>query len=267
MRINPKVSERISLGLKKFHSILDSAKARDVTEADTVTIIKDMLSEVFGYDKYSEITSEYAIRGTYCDLAIKLNNKVSLLIEAKAIGIDLKENHVKQAIDYAANLGIDWVVLTNGAIWNVYHVIFSKPIEKELVISFNLLELKPRNQKDLELIYLLCKEGWMKSALSDFKSQQEALSRYSIGALLQSSNVIDVLRRELKRISPEIKIENDAIKDVLINEVIKREVLEGDKAIQAHKDINKASKNLLRKINSIEKNAESASKQSEPPTT
>ena len=70
MKINLKISERISLGLKKFHSILDSAKTRDVTEADTVTIIKDMLSEVFGYDKYSEITSEYAIRGTYCDLAI-----------------------------------------------------------------------------------------------------------------------------------------------------------------------------------------------------
>jgi len=254
MRINSKVTERISQNLKKFQSILESAKTRDVTEADTVTIIKDMLSDIFGYDKYSEITSEYAIRGTYCDLAIKLDGKVSLLIEAKAIGIELKENHVKQAIDYASNLGIDWVVLTNGIIWNVYHVIFSKPIEKELIVSFDAINLKPRQDKDIETIYLLCKEGWQKSVLSDYKTQQEALSRYTIGALLQSETLIDVLRRELRRISPEIKIEEQSIKDVLINEVIKREVLEGEKAVKALKDVNKAAKNLLRKINSQDKN-------------
>ena len=254
MKITTKVSDRISQNLKKFQPILESAKTRDVTEADTVTIIKDMLSDIFGYDKYSEITSEYAIRGTYCDLAIKLDNKVSLLIEAKAIGIELKENHVKQAIDYASNLGIDWVVLTNGIIWNVYHVIFSKPIEKELVISFDAINLKPRQDKDIETIYLLCKEGWQKSVLSEYKTQQEALSRYTIGALLQSETLIDVLRRELRRISPEIKIEEQSIKDVLINEVIKREVLEGEKAIKAMRDVNKASKNLLRKINSQDKN-------------
>ena len=247
MKISSKVSDRISTNLKKFQPILDSAKARDVTEADTVTIIKDMLSDVFGYDKYSEITSELAIRGTYCDLAVKLDGKISLLIEAKAIGIDLKDQHIKQAVDYAANLGIDWVVLTNGIIWNVYHVIFSKPIEKELVVSFDATQLKARLEKDLEVIYLLCKEGWQKSALTDFKSQQEALSRYTIGALLQSDSLLDVLKRELRRISPDIKIDEQSILDVLLNEVIKREVLEGDKAQKAQKDVAKAARTLLRK--------------------
>ena len=90
--------------------------------------------------------------------------------------------------------------------------------------------------------------------LSEYKTQQEALSRYTIGALLQSETLIDVLRRELRRISPEIKIEEQSIKDVLINEVIKREVLEGEKAIKAMRDVNKASKNLLRKINLQDKN-------------
>jgi predicted type IV restriction endonuclease len=256
MKISSKVSDRISTNLKKFQPILDSAKARDVTEADTVTIIKDMLSDVFGYDKYSEITSELAIRGTYCDLAVKLDGKISLLIEAKAIGIDLKDQHIKQAVDYAANLGIDWVVLTNGIIWNVYHVIFSKPIDKELVVSFDATQLKTRLEKDLEVIYLLCKEGWQKSALTDFKSQQEALSRYTIGALLQSDSLLDVLKRELRRISPDIKIDEQSILDVLLNEVIKREVLEGDKAQKAQKDVAKASKTLLRR-NAVSKNSES----------
>ena len=70
-----------------------------------------MLAAVFGYDKYSEVTSEFSIRGTYCDLATKLDGVVQTLIEVKAVGYDLKEAHTKQAIDYAANQGVDWVLL------------------------------------------------------------------------------------------------------------------------------------------------------------
>ncbi len=52
-------------------------------------IVTDMLAEVFGYDKFSEVTAEHAIRGTYCDLATKLDGTVQSLIEVKAIGLEL----------------------------------------------------------------------------------------------------------------------------------------------------------------------------------
>src|ERR1051325_6970212 len=97
--------ERLQVGLKIYIPILRSQRDRDVSEADTVTVVKDVLSDVFGYDKYAELTSEHAIRGTWCDLAVKLDNKLRLLIEVKAIGSDLSDKHVKQAIDYAANQG------------------------------------------------------------------------------------------------------------------------------------------------------------------
>ncbi len=64
------VIDRYLKTVPKFQRILQAARDRDINEADTVAIIKDMLAEVFGFDKYLEITSEYAIRGTYCDLAI-----------------------------------------------------------------------------------------------------------------------------------------------------------------------------------------------------
>jgi hypothetical protein len=167
-----RISERIVAGIKKYQPILAAAKARDVGEADTVTIIKDILSDVFGYDKYSEITSEFSIRGTYCDLAIKLDNKLATLIEAKAIGLELKEQHVKQAVDYAANQGIDWVLLTNGVTWRVYHLIFAKPIEQELVLEFDTTNLSSRSEKDIETLFLLCKEGWQKSAIGEYHTQR-----------------------------------------------------------------------------------------------
>src|SRR5678809_1348549 len=100
-----KVAERLVAGIKRFQPIVAAAKTRDVNESDTVIIVTDLLAELFGYDKYSEITSEHAIRGTFCDLAVRLDGAIRLLIEVKAIGLELKDAYVKQAVDYAANQG------------------------------------------------------------------------------------------------------------------------------------------------------------------
>src|SRR5690606_10912515 len=113
-------------------------------------------AEVFGYDKYAELTSEYSIRGTYCDLATKIDGTLQALIEVKAIGLDLKDAHVKQAVDYAANQGVDWVLLTNGVHWRVYHVVFAKPIDHELIVDIDFCALNHRAQSDIETLYLWC---------------------------------------------------------------------------------------------------------------
>lgn len=244
--IPKKVSERLVAGIKRYQPILVSAKARDVGEADTVTIIKDMLSDIFGYDKYAELTSEFAIRGTFCDLATKIDGVLQTLIEVKAIGLELKDHHVKQAIDYAANQGVDWVLLTNGMCWRVYRLIFAKPIDQELVVDIDFSELNPRSEQDIELLYLWCKEGWQRSVLGDYHTQKQALSRFFIGAMLQNDPVLEVIRRELRRLSPDVRIDIEQIRAVLINEVIKREVIEGDKADEARKKIARAASKALR---------------------
>jgi hypothetical protein len=248
MAIPKRVAERLVAGIKRYQPILASQKARDVGEADTVTIVKDMLAEVFGYDKYSEVTSEFAIRGTFCDLAVKVDGVLQTLIEVKAIGLDLKEPHVKQAVDYAANQGVDWVLLTNGNCWRVYRIVFARPIEQELVVDIDFSTLSSRSEADLELLYLWCKEGWQKSVLHEYHTQRQALSRFFVGAMLLTDPVLDVIRRELRRVSPDVKIDSDQIKAVLAGEVIKRDVLEGDKAEEARKKINRAASKALRAI-------------------
>jgi len=260
--IPKKAAERIVAGLKRFQPILAAAKARDVGESDTVTIVTDMLAEIFGYDKYSEITSEYAIRGTFCDLAIKLDGVLQTLIEVKAIGLDLKDAHVKQAVDYAANQGVDWVLLTNGITWRVYRLIFAKPIDNELVIEIDFCSLNSRSQTDVDLLYLWCKEGWQRSVLGDFHTQKQALSRFFIGAMMLSQPVLEVIRRELKRVSPDVRIEVDQIRAVLAAEVIKRDVLEGDKADEARKKIAKAAGTALR--TAVQRKPTSADSQASP---
>jgi hypothetical protein len=246
MTVSAKVATRISAGLKKFQPILASAKSRDVNESDTVIVVMDMLQEIFGYDKYSEITSEHSIKGTFCDLAIKLENSLSLLIEVKAIGLELKDNHLKQAVDYAANQGVEWVVLTNGQRWRVYKVIFAKPIDHELVVEFAIPDLNPRTDDHIDLVGLLSKEGWQKARIGEYHSQRQALNRFFLGAVVLSDAVVDVVRRELKRMSPGVKIEVGEIRAVLEQDVIKREVIEGDKADAARKQIGRAANRALR---------------------
>lgn len=241
-----KVAARIAAGIKQYQPILTAARSRDVNEADTGVIITDMLCGIFGYDKYSEVTSEHAIRGTYCDRAVKLDGKIVLLVEVKAIGADLKDGYIRQATDYAAKEGVDWVILTNGIVWRVYKMLFAKPVEFETVLEFNLCEMNPKSDEDIELLALISKESWHKARLDEFESKRQALSRFSLAALILSEPILDVVRRELRRISPGIKIEVSQIADVLQAEVIKREVLEGEKADAARRLISRAANRALR---------------------
>lgn len=246
-RIPVKVSKRIAEGIRQYQPILKQASSRDVNEADTSTIITDILSDLFGYDKYSEVTSEFMIRSTYCDLATVVDGKINLLIEVKAIGIELKENHTRQAIDYASNEGIDWVVLTNGVDWKIYKVVFSKPIDQELVFEFSFLELNWKKKKDIEMLYPLTREGAVKSSLEEYRDQRQALSRFTISALILSDSTLNIFRRELRKLSPGIKIETEEIKDVIANEIIKREVMESDNLKDAARKISKLTNKPSRK--------------------
>lgn len=244
--IPSRAADRIAANLKKFQPIVQSAKQRDVNESDTVIIVTDMLSELFGYEKYGDITSEIAVRGTYCDLATKLDGHVQCLIEVKAAGMELKESHTKQAVDYAANQGVDWVVLTNGSQWKVYNVLFTKPVGQDLVLDLDILTLSAKRPDDIQSLFLLAKEGFIKSALNDFSAQRQALNRFYIAATLLTDHVLDVIRRELRHISPDVKIDTEQIRSVLTQDVLKRDVIEGERADEARKKVNRAMNRYLK---------------------
>lgn len=246
MPIPKKVADRLVAGLKRFKPVLESAKARDVNESDTSMIVTDMLAEVFGFDKYADVTREYAIRGTYCDLATKIDGKLQTLIEVKAIGLDLRENHIKQAVDYAANQGVEWVILTNGQFWKVFSVSFSKPISADLVLDLDLLALSPSDEDTIEDLYLLSKEGVQRSGLDAYSDQLRVRSKFNLAAIILTETILHAIRRELKRISPDVRISVEEIKDALVHEVLKRDVIEGDKAAEAHRLVSRAAGKALR---------------------
>ena len=245
MTVSARVLDRLAAGLKRFQPVLSSAKARDVNESDTSMIVTDMLADILGYDKYSEVTRELCIRGTFCDLATRIEGKFQMLIEVKAIGLELKESHVKQAVDYAANQGIEWVALTNGHLWKVFRVIFAKPIDAELVLDIDMLSLSAKNEADLESVYLLTRESMVKSGLYAYHDHLQATNKFYLGAVLMSDAVLETVRRELRRLS-DAKVEVEELRGALKQEVIKREVLEGEKADAARKKVARSVGKMLR---------------------
>lgn len=241
IKIPKKANDRIVAGLKRYQTIVGKLRARDISEADTVTVIKDMLSDVFGYDKYAELTSEQQIRGTFCDLAIKVEGKIYYLAEVKAAGINLNDNHLRQAINYGAHQGIEWIILTNAIEWKIYRIKFGQPIDYEEVFSFDVCKLSLRSAEDLAKIFLLCRESISTDALTEFHKQAQIINRFVTAEVLQGDIVITALRREFRRLFDGLKITDEELRELLVAEVLKREVVEGEPAKAAKAFVKKAA--------------------------
>ena len=60
--------------------------------------------------------------------------------------------------------------------------------------------------------------------------------------------MLDVIRRELRRVSPDVKIETDTIQEVLMQDVFKRDVVEGERADEAKRKLSRAAGRMLRNM-------------------
>ena len=230
MKITKKVEDRIQTGVTKFKKILEAAKNRDLNESDTVVIITDMLAEVFGYEKYSEITSELMIRGTFCDLAIRINDSFEkgFLLECKRVGCELKEEHMRQAVNYGVNKGIQWVVLTNGVEWRLYRLKFEKPVSWDLVARFNWESIDVRCEQELEKVFCLCKEGVEKNARDELFEKVQCVNRFVVGQLILQEPVVSILRKELRKMSEGIAVEHEEVVKILRVGVLRGDLLSED---------------------------------------
>jgi len=240
MKLPKRYLDRAKINLRRYQKILESAKARDVNESDTAVIISDFLQDVLGYNKYEEITTEFAIRSTYCDLAIQLSGTLRYLIEVKSIGTDLRDNHLRQAVDYAANQGVDWVLLTNGVRWQAHRIRFEKPIAHDEVFSLDLLDPDCKPMDLLERLYLISREAVSANEIDSYYRTKEASSRYVIAQLLLGEPVLSTIRRQLRGLFDGLKITDDEISEVLRAEIIKREALDGEKAAEATARVKRA---------------------------
>lgn len=244
MKIHKKVVDRISTGIRKFKPIAEQHKTRDVSEADTVTLVKDMLSQCFGFDKYTELTSEQQIRGQYCDLAVKIDDKIKYLIEVKSAATDLNSNHTRQVVTYGANAGIKWVILTNSIEWQLYKVVLDKAVNAELVTSINIFNIDLKSDGDLQKVYLLCREGISADAIDVFHQRSRLFNRFTVSQVIMGEKILSAIRKDIKRLFPDIKVSNESLLEMIQSDIFKRELIDSDEARSHIKSIKRIEAKL-----------------------
>ena len=95
----------------------------------------------------------------------------------------------------------------------------------------------------------------MSDAINTFHQRSQLLNKFMIAQMLLSESVVGLIRRELRRLFQELKVSPEQIQELLWNEVLKREVLEGDKAKEAQSRIKRAVNKLAKTAEKSQANA------------
>jgi hypothetical protein len=169
----------------------------DLDESGTRLMINHFLSEVLGYSPIDEIKTEYMIKGTYADYVLQLGGVRHFLVEVKAYSLQLSDKHLRQTINYGANEGIEWALLTNGKHFELYKILFEKPIDSRLVFSLDLLD--PSNYKQAaEFLQYLHKDAVQKKSLKFLWNKCEALHPSNIAGIIYSKSGVEMIKKIIR---------------------------------------------------------------------
>lgn len=215
----PSQITKIEKGLREYRKkYLTKKQNLEVDESATRIMVNSLLTSVFGYAELDDIKTEYNIRGTYADYVIQLARKKHIVVEVKSIQLDLSSNHLRQAVGYAADEGIDWVLLTNGRQVKLYKVLFGKPVTRHLVFDYNLADLTTIKKAAADMTYL-SKKCVQKGELDEYWKRFDALTPASIVKAIYTEDVIRAIRLRLKKNCGMNFDQNDvidAVQEVLV---------------------------------------------------
>lgn len=170
----------------------------ELDESATRLMVNYFLTDVLGYVELDDIKTEYNIRGEYADYVIQLARKKHIVIEVKSIQLDLNDRHLRQSLSYAANEGIDWILLFNGRQIRLYRVLFGKPISHHAVFEYDLADLSLMKKASEDIVHLR-KKSVEKGDLNSYWKRFDALTPASLVKTIYSEDVIRAIRLKLKK--------------------------------------------------------------------
>ena len=229
-KIPHKIQERIKAALRRFKPLLKAARERDAGRADTATLALDLLSELFGYDRYSEITSELDNKESVFDFSIQTEGQPRMLVRVSPIGMAPDDRYLLATAQYAQMNGVDWITMTNGIAWQVHHVedVGANAPETPVVLAFDLLQMQPGREAHLGTIHLLTREGHDKAGLSHFKLRLEMTNRHYLGAMVLSDAVVASVRRELQKLNPDLRVTPAELRENLVKGVLRPDIVQSN---------------------------------------
>jgi hypothetical protein len=190
--------DRLKVALRRFNKPLGDIVARDANEGDTRVLVTDILCDALGFDKYSDLTTEYQVKGEFADYGVRIDQQLIAFVEVKRATTKLNTRHLRQVEMYAVNEGVEWVILSNGAHWQAYHITAGLPVEIHLALDINLLDGDTTAHKANQMFYLT-RESFKRRQIDELWKAKRATSPKSLAAVLFSEPVATAIRRELRR--------------------------------------------------------------------
>lgn len=215
--------ERLRAAVRNSTRALNALVARDANEGDTRLFVTDFLCDALGYDKFEDLTTEYLVRGEFADYGIRIEKQLLGFIEVKRIATKLTQRHLRQVEMYAVNEGVEWMILTNGQDWMVYHLAPGMPVEIDLTLEINLLGPEPAAKKVDSMLYLT-RESMKRRQIDELWKARRATSPRSLAAAVCSPAVVDAIRKEL-RSKTKHNADAEEIRSLLKATVIRGECL------------------------------------------
>lgn len=218
--------QKLLADLKVYRKKFLDGNITELDESGTRIMINSFLADVLGYKQLEEIKTEYMIKGTYADYVIQINKVRHFLVEVKALSFELSEKHLRQTINYGANEGIEYALLTNGKAFEFYKIIFEKPISSHLIFRVELNDITTL-KSSAEFLQHLHRDSVTKNSFKPLWNKCEATDPYNIAGIICSENVIKVIKKLIKQkynekcadetiISAVHKIINDKMDPLLI---------------------------------------------------
>jgi hypothetical protein len=207
--LTPAKKSKLLAALKDYKKKFLDKVVGDLDESGTRIMINFFLTEVLGFAALEEVKTEYMIKGTYSDYMIQVNGIRHFLVEVKAHSLELSDKHLRQTVNYGANEGIEWALLTNGKKFELYKILFNKPIESRKVFSIDLADTT-QYKSYLEFLQYLHKDAVIKKSLKQIWNRCEALDPINIAGILYCKESIALIKKIIKGKYNE-KVEDDEI--------------------------------------------------------
>jgi len=201
-RIGPRweveARERVRAAVRRFNKPLVDLVARDANEGDTRLLVTDFLCDGLGYDKYEDLTTEYQVKGEFADYGVRIDKQLLAFIEVKRCTQKLGVKHLRQVQMYAVNEGVEWMILTNGQVWQAWHMTAGLPVVIDLALEVDLLGDGGRAVKGDALFYL-SKDAFKRRLIDDLWRAAAATSPKSLANTVLAESVVEAIRKELRR--------------------------------------------------------------------
>lgn len=223
------VRGRVAAAIDRFSGPLADLAERDANDGDTRMLVADFFSVGLNFSKFHDLTTEYRTSGDSIDYAIVLEGELFAPIEVRRIGQDLDLRNIQMSRRLAVDEGAEWVFLTNGRVWRVYHLRPApdggapRPVT---VVDVDLLD-EESYERNVDGLFHLTRESVEHGRLDALRRWREAVEAAPLAGTLLTDEVVAAVRGRLRADAEHLGHlgEDDEIRRVLTEEVVPRGLL------------------------------------------